>query len=220
MMVFSGMRGAFITFEGLDGCGKTTQLERLAHRLRKEGFKVTMAREPGGTKVGDSIRRILLASTTAKLEPAAELMLYFASRAQNVSEVILPSLRAGHVVLCDRFTDASMAYQGHGRGLGAEAVEHLDQLACRGLKPHHTILIDIDPTTSVARARQRNKSAARDEGRLERESLEFFRRVRRAYLDIAFREPQRVHVVNGERSPDSVHQEIWDLVASWGIRKQ
>ncbi len=213
------MRGIFITFEGLDGCGKTTQLERLAERLRKEGVTVTTAREPGGTSVGDAVRRLLLDSTTQNLDPVAELLLYFASRASNVSEVILPALEAGYLVLCDRFTDASMAYQGEGRGLGAEAVRLLDQLACRGLKPRYTILIDIDPRTSVARAKRRNQDAPRDEGRLEGEDLEFFKRVRGAYLDIARREPRRVYVVNGERTPDSVHGEIWDLVASWGILK-
>lgn len=213
------MRGIFITLEGLDGCGKTTQLERLAARLRKEGAAVTTAREPGGTQVGEAVRRLLLDSATRRLDPVAELLLYFASRATNVSEVIRPALQAGHIVLCDRFTDASLAYQGEGRGLGAEAVQLLDGLACRGLKPIYTILIDIDPRTSVARAKQRNKAASRDEGRLERESLKFFKRVREAYLDIARREPRRVYVVNGERTPDSVHREIWDLVASWGILK-
>ncbi len=213
------MRGTFITFEGLDGCGKTTQLERLAERLRKEGAAVTTAREPGGTPVGDAVRRLLLDSATRRLDPVAELLLYFASRATNVSEVILPALDSGHIVLCDRFTDASMAYQGEGRGLGPEAVQLLDGLACRGLKPSYTILIDINPRTSVARAKRRNKAAPRDEGRLERESLKFFKRVREAYMDIAGREPRRVYVVNGERTPDSVHGEIWDLVASWGILK-
>ena len=213
------MRGRFITFEGLDGCGKTTQLERLAERLRQAHVAVTTAREPGGTPVGEAVRRLLLDSATEKLDPVAELLLYFASRAHNVSEVILPALRAGRVVLCDRFTDASLAYQGRGRGLGVEAVEQLDRLACRGLKPRYTILIDIDPRTSVGRAKHRNKSAPRDESRLERESLKFFTRVREAYLEIARHEPQRVYLVNGERAPDSVHQEIWDLVASWGIRK-
>ncbi len=213
------MRGTFITFEGLDGSGKTTQLEMLAGRLKEQGTAVTTAREPGGTMVGEAVRRLLLDSATLRLDPVTELLLYFASRSANVSEVILPALSLGHLVLCDRFTDASMAYQGEGRGLGAAAVQVLDGLACRGLKPRYTILIDIDPRTSVERAKRRNRAAASNEGRLERESQEFFKRVREAYLGIARREPTRVYVVNGERSPDSIHGEIWDLVASWGIVK-
>ena len=124
------MRGAFITFEGVDGSGKTTQLEMLARRLKKAGVAVTIAREPGGTKVGDAIRRIVLSSKTVTLDPRAELLLYFASRAQNVAQVILPALKAGRVVLCDRFTDSSRAYQGRGRGLGLAAVDQIDRMSC------------------------------------------------------------------------------------------
>ena len=214
------MKGVFITFEGLDGCGKTTQITKLAQRLQRARVPVTVAREPGGTSVGEAIRRILLDPATKELEPVAELLLYFSSRAQNVAQVIRPALQQGHVVLCDRFTDASVAYQGHGRGLGPEAVRMLDLLACRGLKPDYTILIDIDPSTSVHRARERNKGAGEDEGRLESESQKFFTKVRDAYLEIRRADPRRVHLVNGERTPDSVHREIWDLVTSWGIVKK
>jgi len=211
-----GSRGWFITFEGIDGSGKTTQLEMLAQRLREQGIAVTMAREPGGTPVGEAIRRILLDSATVRLSPVAEVLLYFASRAQNVVEVIQPALEAGQVALCDRYVDASAAYQGAGRGLGQAVVSELERIACRGLKPDLTFVLDIAPATSVARALERNQGAARlgreDESRFEREGLEFFTRVRRAYLEIAEREPERVVVVDGERTPDAIHAEIWEKV--------
>ncbi len=209
----SGQRGKFVTFEGIDGSGKTTQLGMLAERLRSLHVPVTTAREPGGTAVGDAIRRILLDSATARMEPVAEVLLYFASRAQNAREVIGPALEAGEVVLCDRWVDASAAYQGCGRGLGLDVVYELERVACAGLKPDLTFVLDIEPATSVSRALERNRGSAgagqADESRFERESLEFFTRVRRAYLDIAAREPQRVVVVNGERPPEAVHADVW-----------
>ncbi len=207
------MRGKFITFEGIDGSGKTTQLDLLAERLRARGIPLTTAQEPGGTAVGAAIRRILLDSATTRLTPVAEVLLYFASRAQNVEEVIGPALEAGRVVLCDRYVDASAAYQGCGRGLGLEVVAQLERIACRGLKPDLTFVLDIEPSTSVARALERNRGNAlagkQDESRLEREGPDFFVRVRRAYLDIAAREPGRVVVVNGERPRQAIHEEIW-----------
>lgn len=209
----AGKRGRFITFEGIDGCGKTTQLEMLAERLRALNMAVTRAREPGGTAVGDAIRRILLDSATVRLAPVAEVLLYFASRAQNVGEVIGPALESGRVVLCDRFVDASAAYQGAGRGLGGELIENLERIACRGVKPHLTFILDIEPATSVSRALERNRDAAEtgsaDESRFERESLEFFSRVRGAYLEIAAREPGRVVVIDGERSRQAVQEDVW-----------
>ncbi len=208
----SPRRGRFITFEGIDGSGKTTQLRLLAEHLGASGIAVTMAREPGGTPVGDAIRRILLESATVHLEPVAEVLLYFASRAQNVRQVILPALEAGSVVLCDRYVDASTAYQGCGRGLGLEVVFDLERIACAGLKPDLTFVIDIDPRTSVARALSRNRDAtatgALDESRFERESLDFFARVRSGYLEIARREPERVVVIDGERTPEQVQADI------------
>ncbi len=206
-------RGQFITFEGIDGSGKTTQLELLQQRFAGQGVAVTRAREPGGTAVGEAIRRILLDSATVHLAPVAEVLLYFASRAQNVDEVIEPALAEGRVVLCDRFVDASAAYQGSGRELGLDVVYSLERIACRGLKPDLTFLIDIEPQTAVHRALARNRDAAAagalDESRFEREGLEFFTRVRRAYLDIAHREPQRVIVINGERSIEAIAADIW-----------
>jgi dTMP kinase len=227
-MISFKLRGLFITFEGLDGSGKTTQIEMAARRLRRNGCKVLVAREPGGTRVGDAIRAILLSSRTVGLDARAEVLLYFASRAQNVSEVILPALKKGYVVLCDRFTDSSRAYQGQGRQLGAGAIEQLDGIACQGLRPDRTVLIDISQRHGVQRARKRNTSAAnesgRDENRMEREGARFFTRVRRAFLVIAKADPQRVHVVNGNRSVEEIHTEIWndlwDLIHSSGTRRR
>src|SRR5260370_2168478 len=145
-------RGIFITFEGMDGCGKTTQMRRLARRLEKEGRSVLQTAEPGGTEIGLQIRGILLDSKNRDLSPTAELLLYFAARAQNVDQWILPALSQGTIVLADRFTDSSLVYQGCGRGLGAETVLALDRIACRALKPTLTFLIDIHLTPSLSPA--------------------------------------------------------------------
>jgi len=213
-------RGAFITFEGLDGCGKSTQLERLAQVLRARGCKVVTTREPGGTALGDRIRSLLLDSRTQGLSPHGELALMFASRAQHIQEVIQTGIESGAHVLCDRFTDSSEAYQGGGRQLGSEAVRTLHRVLCGDLQPDLTILMDSDPGASVARARRRNQSrpAARhgnhDEGRFERENQAFFARVHQAYQEIARREPQRVVVVDARRSIPEVHAEILAAVTS------
>ena len=211
------MSGIFITFEGIDGSGKTTQLGLLAERLRAAGRAVTTAREPGGTAVGDAIRRILLDSATTGLTPTAELLLYFASRAQNVAEVIQPALERGEVVLCDRYVDASAAYQSSGRGLGLDVVYQLEAIACRGILPHLTFVLDIEPAAGLARAAGRNLDAVRgggqNEARFEAESIEFFQRVRRGYLDIAGREPRRVLVIDADRAPEIVAEQIWHKVS-------
>ena len=154
-------RGKFITFEGLDGSGKTTQLERIADFLRQQGIEVVTTREPGGTEIGERIRAVLLDSRTAGLDAYAEMALMFASRAQQIAQVILPALEAGQWVLCDRFTDSTEAYQGGGRQLGSEAVLRCHEVLCRGLWPDLTVLMDTDVSSSVARARRRNKAAAR-----------------------------------------------------------
>ena len=213
------MRGLFITFEGLDGSGKTTQIEMAAARLRDAGVSFIVAREPGGTVVGDKAREIVLSSRTRGLDPRTEVLLYFASRAQNVSEVILPALAAGTVVLCDRFTDSSMAYQGAGRKLGRRAIADLDRIACQGLKPDLTILLEVGKH-AVARATQRNASAARDESRIEQEGPAFFERVRREFQAIAKGNPRRVKVVDGRRSVAEIHEDIWDLIHSRVMRRR
>lgn len=200
--------GRFITFEGIDGCGKTTQLRMLAQRLRDRGLDVVETVEPGGTSIGRQIRKILLDPANADLQPRAELLLYFASRAQNVEEVIRPALEAGRTVLCDRFTDSTLVYQGCGRGLDTEVVRELDRIACRGLKPDVTILIDIDLETSLARARLRNECTGPGESRIDDEDAAFHDRVRNAYLALAKAEPGRIIVINGAEGVDEVARSI------------
>jgi dTMP kinase len=202
--------GRFITFEGLDGCGKSTHLGRLADVLRAQGIEVLTTREPGGSPIGERIRGLLLDSRTSGLAPLAELALMFASRAQHIAEVILPAIQRGAWVLCDRYTDSSEAYQGAGRQLGADTVLTLHRLLCLGLQPDLTILLDNDVADSVARARRRNLAATgeADENRFEQENRAFFQRVATAYKAIAKREPKRVFAVDARRAPDVVHQEI------------
>jgi dTMP kinase len=196
-------RGRFITFEGPEGSGKTTQLKLLATRLRAEGHEVVETQEPGGTAIGKQIRAILLDPESSALRPTTELLLMFASRAQNVDEVILPALAAGKIVLCDRFTDSTLAYQGAARGLGADVVYDIDRIACRGLVPHLTLLIDIDTETGLARA-ERN--------RMEEQPLAFHRAVREAFRQLANDESQRIQSVDGARDRDAVSADVWSRV--------
>ena len=210
-------RGKFITFEGLDGSGKSTQVEKLTRSLRAHGLSVTVTREPGGTAAGERIREVLLHSATAGLSPLAEMALMFASRAQHVHEVILPALAEGRIVLCDRFTDSTEAYQGAGRKLGTKPVLEMHEILCGNLQPDLTILLDHEVAFSVERARRRNRKhkgghSERDENRFEQENRAFFGRVRQAYLAIAAREPERVRVVNARGTPSETHAIIMELV--------
>jgi dTMP kinase len=204
-------RGKFITIEGLDGCGKSTQLARLADALRTDGIPVVVTREPGGTAIGEKIRAVLLDSRTSGLSAWAELALMFASRAQQIDELILPALKSGNWVLCDRFTDSSEAYQGGGRELGSAPVLEMHRILCHGLQPDLTILMDSDVGASVTRAQKRNLSQTAsqpNENRFEQESRMFFERVRQKYLEIAAREPARVFLVDARRPHDVVFPEI------------
>lgn len=198
--------------EGLDGCGKTTQIRKLAEALRERGVDPVIAQEPGGTRVGRAIRSILLDSANAELRPRAELLLYFASRVQNIAEVIEPALGSGRVVVCDRFTDATVAYQGYGRELGADCVRELDRIACRGMQPDLTVWLEIDPETALGRARDRNASQDADEGRMESQAAGFFRRVRQGYEDIRNRQPERFRQVDADGSEDEVAARILQVV--------
>jgi dTMP kinase len=208
-------RGFFITFEGMDGSGKTTQRLRLASRLRALGRIVLETAEPGGTRIGTQIRRILLDSANQELSPWSELLLYFASRAQNVDEWIRPALARGEIVLADRFTDSSLVYQGYGRSLGAENVLALDRIACRGLKPDLTLLLDIGAETSLARAHARNAAETSTETRMDEQSLEFHRKVFAAYHELAASEPERVKIIPGNAPPDEIEQAIWKLASAY-----
>jgi len=208
-------RGLFLTFEGMDGSGKTTQMHRLAARLRGAGRTVLETAEPGGTAIGRKIRHILLDAANQELSPTAELLLYFASRAQNVDEAILPALARGEVVLADRFTDSSVAYQGCGRGLGADTVLALDRIACRGLVPDLTLLVDIDVETSLARAHARNSRAENPETRMDEQGLEFHRKVYEAYHALVAREPRRFRVIDGRADRDRIEREIWNVVSAY-----
>jgi|SRR5215469_14515043 len=211
-------RGKFITFEGLDGTGKSTQMRKLAEALRAAGHKVIETREPGGTSTGEKIRKVLLDSGTAGLAPLSEMALMFASRAQHIAEVIEPGLAAGSIVLCDRFTDSTEAYQGSGRRLGSDAVRELHRVLCGNLEPDLTLLLDSNPHASVSRARRRNKRATKnggrghDENRFESETRAFFGRVRDGYMVIARREPGRVVTVDARGTPGQTHERIVDVV--------
>lgn len=193
----------FITFEGIEGCGKTTQLRLLAEELERRGLNVVRTREPGGSPIAEKIRTILLDAENRALVPRAELLLYAAARAQHIDEVVAPALAAGKIVLCDRFIDATEAYQGHGRNLDRRTIATLNSLACSGVKPAMTILIDCDVETGLGRAKSR--IAACDgpaEDRFEQECLQFHEKVRAGYLEVAHREPERVTVISGTMSVD------------------
>ncbi len=201
-------RARFITFEGPDGSGKSTQARMLAERLRGEGRTVLETVEPGGTPIGQQIRRILLDPTNKELTPVAELLLMFAARAQNVEQWILPALDQGQIVISDRFTDSSTAYQGSGRGLGWEAVLELDRIACHGLIPDISICIDIDTETGLARAQARGGT----ETRLEEQDIEFHHKVREAYHELARSQPKRFRLIDGRGTPEAIAAKVWEEV--------
>lgn len=209
--------GLLISFEGIDGCGKSTQLARLATRLRLAGVEPLVLREPGGTKLGEQVRSLLLDPATGDIDAAAEALLYAASRAELVANTIEPGLAEGGVVLMDRYVDSSLAYQGAGRGLGVERVLEANLLATRGRLPVATILVDVDP--AVARERLARGSDAPD--RLEAAGETFFARVHAAYGELAAAHPERIHRVDGSQPVDDVTLEIDEvlvpLLAAAGI---
>lgn len=182
----------FITFEGIEGCGKSTQISLLANHLQQAGYRVVLTREPGGCPIADKIRSILLDSANSALTPMTELMLYAAARAQHLTDVVRPALADGALVLCDRFSDATRAYQAFGRGIDRQTMETLNDMACDGLAPHLTILLDCPVEVGLGRARQRIEitSGPREE-RFELESMLFHQKVRDGYLQLAADEPDR-----------------------------
>ena len=215
-------RGYFITFEGLDGSGKTTQLRRLADSLETEGHSVVTLRQPGGTALGDRIRSVLLDSRSeaavGPIAPATEMALMFAGRAQSIAEIILPALNEGKIVLCDRYTDSSEAYQGGGRQLGSQRILEMHRAACDNLQPDLTILLLPSLEASLRRARRRNqRNAAQqgaDENRFERESDDFYRRIYEKYEEIAAREPNRVVPIREDARIEEIEACIKKIVAA------
>jgi len=213
-------RGLFITFEGLDGSGKTTQLKHLAAALEADGHRVVTLRQPGGTALGDRIRAILLDSRSESdlggIAPEAEMALMFADRAQSLRQVILPALAEGAIVLCDRYTDSSEAYQGAGRGLGSERILEMHRAVCNNVQPELTILLLPPLAASLKRARRRNdrhvQQAGTDENRFEREGDEFYTRVYEQYREIARRDQRRVSVFDEEGSIAAIHERILEVV--------
>jgi dTMP kinase len=211
--------GCFVTFEGVDGSGKTTQMRRLAARLRAAGREVIETVEPGGTAVGMAIRRILLDPANSNLGSIAEMLLYFAARAQNVHEILLPALERGAVVLSDRWTDSTYAYQGHGRGLGTGVVAELDSIACQAQRPHLTIWIDVELETSLQRARHRNAECAASDTRMDEQSRVFYERVVEGYRMLAGSEPERFQRVDGNGTLEEVERRVNELWERWEASK-
>jgi len=208
------MSGVFLTLEGGEGTGKSTQLQLLMERLRGRGRAVVVTREPGGTPLGNRLRALLVRESDDPPVAACELLLYAADRAHHVATVVRPALETGAVVLCDRYADATLAYQGYGRGLDRSLIATLNGVATGGVAPHRTVLLDLDPGEGVRRAlaRQAPGRGAREE-RFEAEALSFHQRVRSGYLAIAAADPERVRVVDADGSPGQVAARVWSAVA-------
>ena len=204
------MKGALITFEGIEGCGKTTQVRLAEELLVARGLAVAVAREPGGTVIGARIRDILLDPAHAALAPTAELLLYAADRAQHVAERIRPALEQGCIVLCDRFFDSTTAYQCAGRGLDPKTVERLNKMAADGVRPDLTFVLDLPPAESIERVMRVGRL-----DRIEQEPLAFHERVRQAFLDIARQAPERVTVIDAAQSVEAVAADIARALETW-----
>jgi dTMP kinase len=198
------MNGLLITLEGIEGSGKSTQIELLKARLEALELPVTITRQPGGTRIGESIRKILLDPKHVGMDSRAELLLYAADRAQHVAEVVQPKLEADHICLCDRFADSTTAYQGAGRAIGGEDIDWLQRFALQGCMPDLTLLIDLPVKEGLARA-----AKASNPDRIEREALDFHERVREGFLAIAKKDPDRVKVIDGSESVEAVAEAIW-----------
>lgn len=200
------MKGLFITFEGADGCGKTTQIKLLDEYLRGKGYETLLTREPGSKGLGIKLREILL-NYDGEVSPNCESFLFLADRAQHVDCIIKPALEEGKIILCDRHTDSTVAYQGYGRGLDLERIHYLNEIATSGLKPDLTIVFDVDVETSQARV-------GKNKDRMESAGIEFFNRVRDGYLKIAKQEPNRVKIINSSDTIENIHKKVVELVES------
>ena len=204
-------QGRFVSFEGIEGCGKTTQIALLSEYLKTHSIAHTITREPGGTAVGEGIRKVLLNSETIRLTAASELLLFYASRSQNIQEKIKPALERNEIVICDRYYHASMAYQGYGRGIPLDFIRKLTDLVCDPYRPDLTFLLDIEPEIGLARARTRNHGRIENEDRFEAEDLEFYNRVREGYLELAS-EDERIQLLYADRSIETVHRHVLTLL--------
>lgn len=205
--------GFFITFEGIEGCGKSTQVRLAAERLSRTGHEVVVTREPGGCPIADAIRAILLDARNNAMVPMAELLLYAAARAQHIAEVVEPALASGKIVLCDRFTDSTLTYQGFGRKLDRELIARLNTLAAGSIKPDLTLLFDCPVKTGLARAMARiNANSAAREERFEQESLLFHERIRDGFLSLAAAEPSRFVVLDGSRSIEEIETMVTESI--------
>ena len=203
----------FITFEGIEGSGKSTQIQRLATHLESLGHSVCLTREPGGCRIADQIRGVLLHPDNRGMVPRAELLLYAAARAQHVAEVVRPALHNGQIVLCDRFTDATLAYQGDGRQLDRQLIAQLNELACGDCRPDLTLLFDLPVEYGLSRALRRETEQQNwSEGRFEREALAFHQRIRAGYLTLAAAEPQRFRIIDASTSVEQIAGQIVTLV--------
>jgi dTMP kinase len=207
----------WITFEGIEGSGKSTQVRRLADRLRQSGHALTVTHEPGGTELGARIRSLLLRPTPTPMASLTELLLYTADRSQHLSEIVLPALEAGENVLCDRYLDATLAYQGYGRQLGCEQVLELHRYAPLNRFPNRTLLFDLDVAVGLERARERNRAAGLDvtEGRFEDEAVEFHERVRQGYRELAAADTERFRVIKAHKGPDEVEKAVLASLSDW-----
>jgi dTMP kinase len=209
------MSGIFITFEGIEGSGKSTLIDNVAVALRQAGRDPLMTREPGGTTLGVALRKVLLNPEMEKLGSMAELMLFAADRAQHVFQVILPALEAGQIVLCDRYSDATIAYQGHGRGIPLDVITVVDDHARSKAIPHMTVLLDLPAETGLTRARTRNKeSMDSSESRIDEEEMAFHQRVREGYLMLADQEPERFLVLDAREKSDRMAEHVMNGIRS------
>lgn len=204
------MRGLFITLEGIDGCGKSTQREMLAEQLKRRGFEIVVTREPGGTEIGEGIRQLLVSDASVHIAPTTELLLYVAARAQHVAELIRPSVDAGRIVISDRYTDSTVAFQGYGRGLDLDVIESLNRFATGDLKPDLTIVFDLDPNT--ARSRSVSRPVGGLLGAFDEQHADFHQRMRAGYLKLAKNDPSRIHVVDASGSADETHGQVMSVV--------
>jgi dTMP kinase len=203
-------KGLFITFEGIDGCGKSTQRDLLARELERRGFDVLTTRDPGGTPIGEDIRKILASDASVHIAPTTELLLYVAARAQLVAEFIKPARLAGRIVISDRYTDSTVAFQGHGRGLDLEMIDELNDFATSGLKPDLTIVFDLDPATARARVGSRPMGGLL--GAFDEQHSEFHERMRQGYFKMAEDDPKRIRVVDASGTVDQTHAQVLTLV--------